>query len=232
MTFAVEFGRLHDVFLVHFESSLCTSPITNTLSKKNDGLLRISSRQSDEWIMWTSPMATATFTEQDVDFVHPTDKSEVLKFARNVYSVLLSCTENDPVRICHSGNAGNGLTVIRLLMKRYEPRTPGTRSNRALGFVSQHGGHALTKGICRAAAMACARLPGSILLVKTLDASWDGVKYSTACGIATNFVPCSAPFSLSGLVLANTSLLRLSLMTCCSKLAFVVTGGALSCLVC
>ena len=54
-------------------------------------------------------------------------KQEVLKFAHNLYSVLLSCTEDDPFRICYSVKEGNGLEAMRLLMKRYEPRTPATK---------------------------------------------------------------------------------------------------------
>ena len=44
-----------------------------------------------------------------------------------MYSILLSCTEDDAFRICHSVKEGNGLEAMRLLMKRYEPRTPGTK---------------------------------------------------------------------------------------------------------
>jgi hypothetical protein len=40
---------------------------------------------------------------------------------------LLSCTEDDPFRICHSVKEGNGLEAMRLLHRRYEPRTPGTK---------------------------------------------------------------------------------------------------------
>ena len=62
----------------------------------------------------------------------------------------------------------------------------------ALGFVSQHRVHTLMKGLCRVSnsckagvivavycvflAMACALLPGSILLTNIPDASWDAAK--------------------------------------------------------
>ena len=88
--------------------------------------LRISTPQSDEWITWTASMTT-TISEEDIDLVYSAVKSEVLKFARNLYSVLLSCTEDDPGRICHSLKEGSGLEAVRLLMKRYEPRTPATK---------------------------------------------------------------------------------------------------------
>ena len=44
-----------------------------------------------------------------------------------LFATLISCTEEDAVRICHSVKDGNGLEPIRLVTKRYEPRTPGTR---------------------------------------------------------------------------------------------------------
>lgn len=40
---------------------------------------------------------------------------------------MLSCTEEDAFRICHSVKSGNGLEAMRLLVKRFEPRTPGTK---------------------------------------------------------------------------------------------------------
>ena len=44
-----------------------------------------------------------------------------------LYATLISCTEEDAFRICHSVKDGNGLEAIRLLMKRYEPKNPGTK---------------------------------------------------------------------------------------------------------
>ena len=44
-----------------------------------------------------------------------------------LYATLISCTEEDAFRICHSVKDGNGLEAIRLLMMRYEPKNPGTK---------------------------------------------------------------------------------------------------------
>ena len=121
-----------------------------------------------------------------------------------------------------------------------------TRSNRVLGFVHQYRVHLLMKCLCRSAnscevglivvhcvslALACALLPVSILPMKTPDTSWDVAQDLIVYGTAINVLPCSAPFSLFGLVLANVFHLRLSSTTCCSTLPFVLTGSALSCLV-
>ena len=56
---------------------------------------------------------------------------------------------------------------------------------------------------------------------------WDVVKDWIAHGITINVLPCCAPLLPSGLAF----LLRLSSTTCCSKLPFVVTDCAHSCLV-
>ena len=58
---------------------------------------------------------------------YPNNQQDVLRFAFNLCSTLLSCSEDDPFRICHSVKEGHGLEAIRFLMKRYEPRTPGTK---------------------------------------------------------------------------------------------------------
>ena len=43
------------------------------------------------------------------------------------YSILPSCTEDDAFKICQSVKDGSALETMRLLMKRYEPRTPRTK---------------------------------------------------------------------------------------------------------
>ena len=62
-----------------------------------------------------------------MDISYPNNKQDVWRFARNLYSILLSCTEDDAFRICHSVKEGNGLEAMRLLKKRYEPRAPLTK---------------------------------------------------------------------------------------------------------
>ena len=64
--------------------------------------------------------------ESDIDVEFGNDAFTVKEFAVKFYSILLSCTEDDAFRICHNVKDGNGLEAMRLL-KRYEPRTPGTK---------------------------------------------------------------------------------------------------------
>ena len=53
--------------------------------------------------------------------------------------------------------------------------------------------------------MACARLPGSILLKKILDGSCGAVKDQIVCGITFDAFPCSTTLVLSSLAPANVS---------------------------
>ena len=64
----------------------------------------------------------AEISEQDVE-----TEAEVTEFIIKLYSILVSCTEDDPFRIINSVTNEEGLEGYRLLMKRYEPRTAGTK---------------------------------------------------------------------------------------------------------
>jgi hypothetical protein len=98
--------------------------------------LRVNCRGADGWIAWAGS-STTSITEEDVDLAYPDNKEEVLKFANELYSILMSCTEEAAFRICYSVKAGNGLEAIRLLMKRYEPRTPGTKRALLKAIINQ-----------------------------------------------------------------------------------------------
>jgi hypothetical protein len=88
--------------------------------------LRVIAPKSDEVIDWACKNTTAIL-ETDVDLKYGDQSPDVMKYSANLYSILLSCTEDDPFRICHSVKEGNGLEALRLLHRRYEPRTPGTK---------------------------------------------------------------------------------------------------------
>ena len=98
--------------------------------------LRVNCRNADSWIVWAGN-STTVITEEDVDLTYPDKKDEVLNFANVLYSILMSCTEDGAFRICYSVEAGNGLEAIRLLMKRYEPRTPGTKRALLKAIINQ-----------------------------------------------------------------------------------------------
>ena len=88
--------------------------------------LRVAVPNSDSWIQWCWKQQIAIL-ESDIDVEFGNDAFIVKEFAVKFHSILLSCTEDDAFRICHSVKDGNGLEAMRLLVKRYEPRTPGTK---------------------------------------------------------------------------------------------------------
>ena len=88
--------------------------------------LRVSTPQAMEWISWAGSQAS-TIDEDLIEEYYQGVNQEVINFGNRLYAILLSCTEEDPFNICYSVADGNGLEAMRLLMKRYEPRTPGTK---------------------------------------------------------------------------------------------------------
>ena len=88
--------------------------------------LRMSAPKSMEWITWASTR-TSRIQDQDIKDEYEPQDSEVKDFSVKLYAILLSCTEDDAFRISHSVGDGNGLEALRLLMRRYEPKTPGTK---------------------------------------------------------------------------------------------------------
>ena len=88
--------------------------------------LRMSTPQAVDWIKWACT-EKQTITEETISTQFEITEEEVTSFSERLYAILLSCTEDDPFRICYSVSDGNGLEAMRLLMKRYEPRTPGTK---------------------------------------------------------------------------------------------------------
>ena len=63
--------------------------------------LRVNNREADNWLKWANE-CTSEITEEDLDLNFATKKEEVAKFAVNLYSVLMHCTEEGAFKICHS----------------------------------------------------------------------------------------------------------------------------------
>ena len=88
--------------------------------------LRVTNPKADVLVQWAGNM-TSQITEEDVDLEYGGEAQSVKDFAVKFFAILVSCTEDDAFRICHSVKDGNGLEAMRLLMKRFEPKTPGTK---------------------------------------------------------------------------------------------------------
>ena len=88
--------------------------------------LKVDVRNSDDWIAWAVG-AKDSITAEDIAKGWGQQADQVMSFSSSLYATLLSCTEEDAFRICHSVKDGNGLEAMRLIVKRYEPRTPATK---------------------------------------------------------------------------------------------------------
>ena len=70
--------------------------------------LRVAVPNSDSWIQWCGQQQIGIL-ESDIDVEFGNDAFTVKEFAVKFYAILLSCTEDDAFRICHSVKDGNGL---------------------------------------------------------------------------------------------------------------------------
>ena len=88
--------------------------------------LKMTVPDSENWIRWAAEEKDP-ITEERMDEAWLASSRQAKEFAGKLYAMLLSCTEDDAFRICHSVSTGNGLEAMRLLTRRFEPRTPGTK---------------------------------------------------------------------------------------------------------
>ena len=88
--------------------------------------LKVNVRNSDDWIAWAVG-AKDSITADDIAKDWGQQADQVMSFSSSLYATLLSCTEEDAFRICHRVKDGNGLEAMRLIVKRYEPRTPAMK---------------------------------------------------------------------------------------------------------
>jgi hypothetical protein len=80
-----------------------------------------------EWMAWAETSLTAIGeTEIENRYVMPM-QGQVKNFSNKLFATLISCTEGDAFKLVNSVQNGVGLEALRLLKRRYEPRTPGTK---------------------------------------------------------------------------------------------------------
>ena len=92
--------------------------------------LKITFPEAMDWISWATK-SPVPITEEEITKTLPIDTNvkyvDILTFSNKLYATLLGCVEEDAFRICYSVKNENGLEAMRLLVNRYEPRTPGTK---------------------------------------------------------------------------------------------------------
>ena len=64
------------------------------------------------------------------------DEEEVKKFSSTLYQILINNTSDDAFTICNSTKTCQGLEALRLLRKRYDPKSPGTKRAVLKGLMS------------------------------------------------------------------------------------------------
>ena len=96
---------------------------------KLNAFLRSGNAKSTAWLKKVCskdrPITDEVITEIAEDDVETA--TEMDEFSIRLYYILVSCTEDDPFRIVNSVTNEDGLEAYRRIMKRYEPRTAGTK---------------------------------------------------------------------------------------------------------
>ena len=79
------------------------------------------------WVDWASRQ-TEVITKEDVELEYDDDlvRTQVASFDLTLYQTLVCSTSGHAFNMVHSAG-GSGLEAVRLLSRRYEPRTPGTK---------------------------------------------------------------------------------------------------------
>ena len=85
-----------------------------------------SQGESGGWIAWASGMSEEV-NEEEVDLRYPDTKDQVLKFSRFLYTILVQTVSGAAFAIVQGAPENNGLEAFRQLIRRYEPRTAGSR---------------------------------------------------------------------------------------------------------
>ena len=96
---------------------------------KLNAFLRAGNTRSMTWLKKVCA-EDRKVTEEVVNEIAEDDvevATDIDEFSIKLYSILVSCTEDDPFRIVNSVANEEGLEAYSLIMKRYEPRTAGTK---------------------------------------------------------------------------------------------------------
>ena len=82
--------------------------------------------ECEGWVRWALE-EKKTITDMVIREAWSDGAGAVKMFSTKLYATMLSFTEEDAFRIVHSVKDQNGLEALRLMGRRYEPRTPSTK---------------------------------------------------------------------------------------------------------
>jgi hypothetical protein len=94
---------------------------------KLQAYIRVTNPEAGNWLRWASEQTVTINDELISDRFDDMEINEVQKFSHRLFATVISCTEEDAFRLANSVNDQSGLEAYRLLKKRYEPKTPGTK---------------------------------------------------------------------------------------------------------
>ena len=85
--------------------------------------------EAQDWLKWAEQekvLITRDSIETEAN-LRETDEGQAHEFSRKLHALLTYLTAGDPWAIVESAKDQCGLEAWRLVLKRYEPRTPGTK---------------------------------------------------------------------------------------------------------
>ena len=85
-----------------------------------------NNQQGEEWMEWASQQGTP-ITAITIKDKYDSNHAQVEHFARGLWATIVSCTSGSAFDLCHSAGQHNGLEALRLITRRFEPRTPATK---------------------------------------------------------------------------------------------------------
>jgi hypothetical protein len=94
---------------------------------KLQAYIRVNNPEAGNWLKWASDKTVSINDELICEEFDDMWIEEVQKFSHRLFATIISCTEEDAFRLANSVNDQSGLEAYRLLKKRYEPKTPGTK---------------------------------------------------------------------------------------------------------
>jgi hypothetical protein len=94
---------------------------------KLQAYIRVNNPEAGNWLRWATEKTVSIDDELICDEFDDMWIEEVQKFSHRLFATIISCTEEDAFRLANSVNDQSGLEAYRLLKKRYEPKTPGTK---------------------------------------------------------------------------------------------------------
>ena len=96
---------------------------------KLNAYVKMTTPQGMKWLIWACTQSTPITDQyiQEVAEAARENADPMKEFNAKLFSILVTSTEDDAFKIVNSVKDCSGMEAYRLLKKRYEPKTPGTK---------------------------------------------------------------------------------------------------------